>query len=248
MRPRRRENGFTIMEVMVSIMILSISVVSIFGAQFAAVATTEFSSNLTHALNLAKCRISEVELEVLNENGFQIADVEESGDCCEAIKDEVPDNFHCEWEVKRIEFPDIESLLSGAGADGGLDLLGDLDLGGTGGLSADDNDPGGGMDLLGGLSSFMPLITDMLGEGIRRVTVTVKWEQGKREKEFVLSQFIVHPSQGSQDLFNAALLLGAGGVDGDQDALDPSAGGSGSGSRSGGGSSSRGNFGLGGGI
>ena len=76
---------------------------------------------------------------------------------------------------------------------------------------------------LGALSSFMPLISDMLGEGIRRVTVRVKWEQGSSEKEFVLSQFIVHPSQGSQDLFNAALLLGEAPED---DELDPNASGS----------------------
>ncbi len=202
-----RQAGFTIMEVMVSIMILAISVVSIFGAQFAAVATTEYSRNLTHALNLAQCRMSEIELEVLSENGFQIADVEESGECCEAVEDEAPDHFGCEWKIQRIELPDIETLLSGGGADGGLDLLSDLDLGGAGGLSDDGEDDS---EMFGMLSSFMPLISDMLGEGIRRVTVKVKWEQGSAEKEFVLSQFIVHPSQGSQDLFNAAMLLGAG--------------------------------------
>jgi prepilin-type N-terminal cleavage/methylation domain-containing protein len=205
LRRRNTARGFTIMEVMVSIMILSVSVVSIFGAQFAAVATTEFSKNLTHALNLAKCRMSEIELKVLNENGFQIADTQESGDCCEAIKDDVPDEFTCEWEVKRIELPDIQSLLSEGGADGGLGLLTDLNLGADPSMD-DEADEG---NILGALSSFMPLISDMLGEGIRRVSVTVKWQQGSSEKEFVLSQFIVHPSQESQDLFNAAMLLGA---------------------------------------
>lgn len=201
MRRADTSTGFTIMEVMVSIMILSISVVSIFGAQFAAIATTEYSRNLTHALNLAKCRMSEIELTVMKENGFQVADTIESGDCCEFIEDETPKHFTCEWEVKQIELPDVETLLGGGGADGGLGLMDDLDLGGS--PADDDADE---MDFLGAMSSFMPLISDMLSEGIRRATVRVKWTQGSREKQFVLSQFLVHPSQGSQDLFNTALL------------------------------------------
>jgi hypothetical protein len=194
-------SGFTIMEVMVSIMILTVSVVSIFGAQFAAVATTEFSRNLTHALNLAECRMSEIELEVLTENGFQVADVEESGDCCEVVDDDVPEHFSCVWEIKRVELPDVESLLTEGGPDGGL--LSDLDLGG----SPDEEETSA--DFFGLLGSFMPLLSDMLGEGIRRVSVTVKWQQGSSEKELTLSQFIVHPTEESTELFNAALLMSA---------------------------------------
>ena len=53
--------GFTIIEVMVSIMILAVSVVSIFGAQFATVATVGFSRYTTQAMELARCRMSEIE-------------------------------------------------------------------------------------------------------------------------------------------------------------------------------------------
>ena len=73
--------GFTVMEVMVAIMILAVSVVAIFGAQFAAVATTDFSKYTTHAIQLARCRMSEIELEIQVENGFEEGDVISSGDC-----------------------------------------------------------------------------------------------------------------------------------------------------------------------
>ena len=201
---RRGDTGFTIMEVMVAIMILSVSVVSIFGAQFAAVATTEFSKNMTYALTLAECRMSEIELEVLTEDGFQLGTVESSGDCCEAIEDEKIGDFSCSWEIKPVELPDIESLLSEGDADGGMGLLGDLDLD----FGADAEEEAEGLDLFGLLSSFIPLLSDMLSEGIRRVSVTVKWQQGSRDREFTLSQHIVHPTQGSLALMNTAILAG----------------------------------------
>ena len=84
-----------------------------------------------------------------------------------------------------------------------MGLLDDLDLGGAAGAVGDEAEE---LDIFGALSSFMPLISDMLSEGIRRVTVTVTWEQGARSPEFVLSQHIVHPTEGSLGLMNAALL------------------------------------------
>ena len=93
-----REAGFTIMEVMVSIMILAVSVVSIFGAQFAAIATTKFAKHSTQAIQLARCKMSEIELEIQVENGFEEADVEMTGDCCEMLEGESDiDNFECSW-------------------------------------------------------------------------------------------------------------------------------------------------------
>jgi hypothetical protein len=197
---KRDAMGFTIMEVMVAIMILSVSVVSIFGAQFAAVATTEYSKHMTYALTLAECRMSEIELDVLTEDGFQLGTVTSSGDCCEAIEDEKIGDYTCSWEIKPVELPDIEALLSAGGADGGMGLLEDLDLG------VDAEEEAEGLDIFGTLSAFLPLLSDMLAEGIRRVTVTVKWQQGSREREFSLSQHIVHPTEGSLGLMNAALM------------------------------------------
>lgn len=194
------ERGFTIIEVMVAMMILAVSVVSIFGAQFTAVATTEYSKHITQAMALAECRMSEISLKVLTEDGFQLGSVEESGDCCEAMEDEEIGDYTCSWEIKPVELPDLESMLTEGDADGGLGLLGDL------GLGEAAEDQGDDLDIFGALSSFMPLLSDMLSEGIRRVTVTVEWKQGTRTPKFVLSQHIVHPTEGSLGLMNQALL------------------------------------------
>jgi hypothetical protein len=188
------------MEVLVAIMILAVAVVSIFGAQFAAIATSEYSRNMTYALTLAECRMSEIELTVLTEDGFQLGEIEASGDCCEALEDEKIGDYTCSWEIQPVELPDIEDLLTAGGEDGGMGLLGDLDLG------ADAEQEAEGLDIFGAISSFLPLLSDMLSEGIRRVTVTVKWQQGAKEREFSLSQHIVHPTQGSLALMNAAIV------------------------------------------
>jgi hypothetical protein len=190
---------------MVAIMILAVSVISIFGAQFAAVATTEFSRGITHAINLADCKMSEIELKILTEDGFQLGEVSEHGECCEMMDDADLDNYECEWEIKPVELPSFTEMLAGGVDGGGLGLLGDLDLG----ASPDDSPEGEeGADILSSIEAFAPMLSDMLSEGIRRVTVTVKWKQGNREPEFTLSQFIVHPTEGSLGLLNAAMTAG----------------------------------------
>ncbi|MCP4599951.1 MAG: prepilin-type N-terminal cleavage/methylation domain-containing protein [Proteobacteria bacterium] len=194
--------GFTIMEVMVSVMILAISVVSIFGAQFAAVATTTFSRYTTHAIQLARCRMSEIELEILVENGFEEADVVSSGDCCEMLEsDSDVGDFTCNWEIKTIELPDISTLMASGGPDGGGSMLEDLGLGGGG----DDSMEGFGV--MGMASAFAPMLSEMLNQAIRRVTVTVEWEQGAKKREFVLSQYLTHPTQGPLQLMQNAATV-----------------------------------------
>ncbi len=195
-------SGFTIMEVMVAIMILAVSVVSIFGAQFTAVAATEFSKNITQAINLAECKMNEIELEILTEDGFKLGNVDESGECCEAMDDEHLDGeFECSWEIKVVELPDLSEALLG-GADGGGGLLGDLSLGTS---SLEENDPAEEGDFMGVVESFAPMLSDILSEGIRRVSVTVRWKQGAREPEYTLSQFVVHPTEGTMGLLTQAM-------------------------------------------
>ncbi len=188
--------GFTIMEVMVAVMILAVSVVAIFGAQFAAVATTDFSRYTTNAIQLARCRMSEIELEIVTENGFEEADVETSGDCCELLEGEEDlDAFSCRWQIEAVELPDLTSAMSG-GADGGGGLLGDM-----GGMFGDSMDE---MGMMGMAATFMPMMSEILRQAIRRVTVTVEWEQGSKKREFVLAQYLTHPTQGPLELMQSA--------------------------------------------
>ena len=200
-RTRRKAagRGFTVMEVMVAVLLLAVAVVSIFGAQFTAVATVDYSRYATTAIQLARCRMSEIELEVVTEGGFEEGDVSQSGDCCEAMEgEENVDLFNCRWELKTVELPDISALLGG-GADGGV--LGGLDPmgGGAAGIA-------GGMGMA---ASFLPMISEVLRQAMRRVTVKVQWDQGVKQREFALSQYLVHPTQGPLQLMHSAMAADA---------------------------------------
>ncbi len=48
------------------------------------------------------------------------------------------------------------------------------------------------------------MLSDMLRQAIRRVTVTVEWNQGSKKKEFVLSQYLTHPTQGPLEMMHNA--------------------------------------------
>ena len=193
-----RPGGFTIIEVMVAMLLLSVSIVSIFGAQFAAVATVEFSRNVTQAAQLARCRMSEIELEFLMNDGFEEGDVNESGECCELLDGEHSQaEYTCRWEIKTIEMPDISQMMTG-GTDGGVfdDMSGGM-MGDMMGDSTGDDLGDMGMGMIG---PFLPIITGLLEQAIRRVTVVVEWKQGSRQKELEIVQYVVHPTQGPLQL------------------------------------------------
>ena len=202
--------GFTIIEVMVAMLIFAIAVVSIFGAQFSAISTTEFARHTTMAAELARCRMSELELEFVQNGGFQEGDVAESGACCEALDgDANAAEYTCRWDVKTIVLPDATQLTAG-GADGGVGggMLGDL-LGG--GMGGDDEQASQDALGLGGdmVSAFLPTVTQMLQQAIRRVTVTVEWELANGERrDLAVVQYVVHPTQGPLQLLQQVNAAG----------------------------------------
>ncbi len=196
--------GFTIMEVMVAVLILAISLVSIFGAQFSAVATVEYSRNVTHAVQLARCKMSEIELDFQLNGGFEEGDIIESGECCEIVEGERgSEDYLCRWEIKTIQMPDISQMMMGGDDAGVMDdmsggMMGDM-LGGGGDDMGDM-----GMGLVG---SFMPMVTDLLQQAMRRVTVVVEWKEGAREENLEIVQYVTHPTQGPLGLMQQAATM-----------------------------------------
>jgi prepilin-type N-terminal cleavage/methylation domain-containing protein len=194
-------SGFTVIEVMVAILILSVSVTAIFGAQYAAVVSVEYSRGITAAVQLARCKMSEIELEFLTQGGFEEGDATGSGECCEAAGGEAGD-YSCRWEIKRIELPDPSQMMAAGGP--GDDLTGE----GEGDDAAGGMLGGMGLGLESGLiSSLAPMITGLLEEAIRRVTVTVEWQQGNRERKLEIVQYVTHPTQGPLELMQQSMMM-----------------------------------------
>lgn len=232
MTPRAPGRGFTLLEVLVAVAILGLGLTVILSSQVGLFSSSQRSANLALATNLARCRMSEVEVKLLKE-GYPLADENDEGPCCE---DETQKNFSCAWKIERIQLPD-PSLEQNPAGDGGLDLS-------TSGLSGPGAGAGVGMPAggsmgpigalasvqqsngavigdggVGGLANLMssasaggsqgmapllmsmvyPDLKPMLEASIRKVTVTVKWHEGRSKRTLDVQQYVTNPLQGGLD-------------------------------------------------
>lgn len=210
--------GFTLLEVLVAISILGLGLTVILSSQTGMFASAAHSEKLTHAVFLARCKMTETELELMTE-GYPLIDQTDSGKCCEDDDSE----YTCTWQVEKIELPQPGSFVPPEGdPDAGLgDVPGTVDpsaLGGNlGALSAVQSleTPSGlpGEDPLNALASLgsedgaagigamvmtlvYPELKPMLEASIRKVTVTVKWKEGSNDKDFSVTQYVTDPQQG----------------------------------------------------
>jgi general secretion pathway protein I len=204
--------GFTLLEVLVAIAILGLGLTVILSSQVGLFSSSQHAENLSLAVNLLRCRMSETELDLLKE-GYPLIDQNDEGPCCE---DEYEKSFRCAWKVERIELPqpvDLETSGDGGLGDG-LGPLGALQEiqqtnGATLGENPDLGDLGGlmGGAVAGGTQSMAPLVMGlvypdlkpMLEASIRKITVTVSWREGSNERELAATQYVTNPMQGGLD-------------------------------------------------
>lgn len=219
-----RARGFTLLEVLVAIAILGLGLTVILGSQVGLFTNASRGQHLTLATNLARCKMGEIEVNLLK-MGYQLTDQTDDGPCCG--EDEGNEGYRCAWKVERVTLPELPL----SGADGGPGPAGDggLDLGPIG-LLAGLNQPGGQAlnnkssttDLaqtLGnapspmGLAPMMmtmvyPTLKPMLEASIRKVSVTVTYKEGKFDRELLVTQYVTNPQQGQLD----PGVMGSGGT------------------------------------
>lgn len=215
--------GFTLLEVMVAVAILGLALTAVLSSQVGLFAGGTYGQNVSVALGLARCRMTEVE-EEMGKFGFPESDVAEEGPCCN--KEESP--LRCTWKIERVELPQpslsTPGIASGASSvgSGPLDLASQLGfdptkgppppgaLGPLGALSDPTNlTPGGGTSALsgalaGGTSSLAPMVMGMvypslkpaLENSIRKVTVVVFWREGVQRREVEVAQWLTNPLRG----------------------------------------------------
>jgi len=206
-----RARGFTLLEVLVAIAILGLGLTVILSSQVGLFSSSQRAGNLSVAVGLVRCRMLETEQELI-QNGYPLMDESDEGPCCE---DEEEGPYQCSWKIERIELPQPIDLANVAGEEGGgLGPLGALaEIQQTKGASLGEK-PG-----LGSLSSAMaeasgggtqgmaplvmglvyPDLKPMLEASIRKLTVTVNWEEGKNKRELAVTQFVTNPMQGGFD-------------------------------------------------
>jgi general secretion pathway protein I len=205
LRPRTTRRGFSLLEVLVAITILGLGLTAILSSQAGLFASVQTTEKLSLAVPLVRCRMNEIEIELLR-NGYPIIDQADEGDCCQDIDDT---GFLCKWRIETVELPDPSPAGDGDGdGDGGLDdplaegmdAFTDLKAGGPdaladgGGMGAVAGMLGGGGGLLGMVMGFIyPTLKGMLESSIRKVVVTIEWQEGNRERSFDVVQIVTNP-------------------------------------------------------
>jgi general secretion pathway protein I len=146
MRSRR---GFSLLEVMMAVALFGAVVTTILSAQAGLVAGNQTAANLSAAVELARCRMSEVEEKQLKLGFPEVEEKDTSQVCCD---DRETTGFTCEWKVERVTLPQATALGGDAGAGSlfgsGLGLSG-----GSGGASGSGALGGGLPGALGGMLS-----------------------------------------------------------------------------------------------
>lgn len=215
------ERGLSLLEVMVAVAILALGLVVILSSQAGMFSSAQHSAHLSFAVGLARCKMNEVEEELLRE-GYSLTREEGEGPCCE---DEDTRVYQCEWSVSSVELPELGAGQADAGAPPGGDIDAELSLG-PGSIDpvagARDSflggDTQGALGMLGGglpggagaggpsmgagalapmaMGMVYPRLKVMLEASIRLVEVRVVWREGKIERDLTVKQYVTNPQQG----------------------------------------------------
>ncbi|MGB0678154.1 MAG: type IV pilus modification PilV family protein [Polyangiales bacterium] len=193
-RSRGMVQGFTLLEVMVAVAILSIALTAIFSSQVGAVKTAYRARHMGTAALLARCKMGELEEQVARE-GLPAVLSKGKDRCCEAAPVK---GFGCSWKIKRVVLPDgfaQDEAAQGRLADDAASAASDVSgqAAGVGSSATDMLAGGGGGDMVGTLamSVALPILKPVLEEQVRRAEVRISWQEGNKRRGFDVVQYLV---------------------------------------------------------
>jgi general secretion pathway protein I len=217
--------GFSLLEVMFAVALFGAVVTFILSAQGGLVASNKRAATMSQAVEVARCRMSELEEKQLKLGYPEIEEKDTSTICCD---DQEVVGFSCDWQVERVKLPEstmlggdagLSSLLGGGlGLDAGIGSLTNglpgnignilLNPAGGAGLDLDAGLQGVGQSLqqsFGGagaqgllsmvFSIVYPSLKPLLESAIRRITIVVRWKEGSLDRDFTLTQYVTNPSR-----------------------------------------------------
>lgn len=207
----RRARGFSLLEVMVALAIFGLMITGILAAQAGLSASNKKAANMGIAANLSRCKMTELEEKLLKLGYPELDDVETGAMCCDG--QEIGD-FACDTKIERVTMPDPPKDVGASGGDGGfLDPLGatpgssagigsgtldfDAGLADMGNQLAAQTGGKGTAGLLNMVMGFVyPSMKGMMEASIRRLTVVVRWSEGKKPQELQVVQYVTNPQRG----------------------------------------------------
>src|SRR5215469_14369941 len=111
-----RGRAFSLLEVLFAVTLFGAVVTFILSAQAGLVGGNRTAANMGQAMELGRCKMSEVEEKQLKLGFPEVEEKDSSETCCD--DKEVP-GFRCEWSVERVKLPEVTAL----GGDAGLTSL-----------------------------------------------------------------------------------------------------------------------------
>ncbi len=222
---RSCERGFTLLEVMVALAILGLALTAILSAQAGLYGANVQARNLTQATSAARCKMNELEVDLLGK-GYPETDQNEDGPCCAG---DSPPGMTCKWSVERVTLPDPpkNSLTGDGGIGGGADGGGLGSLGALAGAAANPGaladggisaltstlatptGPGGQTGVAGvaglAMNIVYPQLKPLLESSIRRVTLDVVWNEGPVERKLRVVQFLTNPNKGLPPMMDPSM-------------------------------------------
>lgn len=188
-RPTRRRHahgGFTLLEVLIAVAILSISLTSLLTSQMAALRATRYAQAVTSAAFLAEYQLIEIEWKVKQEElGWGETDKEFDG----TFADQGWPDMKYACLVDMVEVPEYAALQRAADA------------------AENENRPTGpgstGMKDVGeqafdSLGMFWPMVKEAIERSLRKVSCTVTWTDGKVTHDFTVETYWTDPAKLSQ--------------------------------------------------
>ncbi len=204
--------GFTLLEVMIALLIVSAAIVAVAGINAGAMNMHAYSKELTVATLLARGKMADIEQELQSE-GLPADDEVEEGD----FSEEGFPKFRWRAEIIRPETEEIQvaSIMQSLGVDGSSDgplgsfldsqLLSNSDFYGGdlagSGITTDVGALLGSSGLVGGvLTTQLQTMLDSLGNAVREVRLTISWgekKDGRQGESFSIATHVVSLGQGT---------------------------------------------------
>src|SRR5580692_5258453 len=95
--------AFSLLEVMFAVALFGAVVTFILSAQAGLIAGNRTAANMSQAVELGRCRMSELEEKQLKLGFPEIEEKDTSSTCCD---DQEVDGFTCDWQVERVKLPE----------------------------------------------------------------------------------------------------------------------------------------------
>lgn len=193
--------GFTLLEVMIAVAILGLSLTAIFSSEVGAANVAQRARRQNTAATLARCKMGEIE-EVIAIEGLPVLEKKDTDNCCEHAPIE---GFECDWIVERIILPELGVDGEDGEGEDSQDQPRDRLNEAYEGLDAEGGTPeeviageAGNLALLA-LQIGFPILKPFLEEQVRRATVTVRWQEGPKQRGFDVTQYLVSEQIASED-------------------------------------------------